>query len=432
MAELTPKGGLKLKDGRIIYLDTELTLADYLELNKDPLFNTSILSGFPSSSGGMGFDGGGGGGSGGPSTPGLNGAQGSQGPAYGPQGVQGAQGGEGFAGRSGWQGSQGPQGTQGQQGAQGFFGFQGNQGNQGFTQVGPQGVQGLGQFGLQGSQGWQGFEGTGVQGPQGAQGPQGWRGWQGPQGFQGNQGNQGRQGSQGSGTQGPQGFQAVVPSAFSNLNPERKITYVHASIANVSPGQAGTAESVSATGTQTTVLDGQDQYVNYSSPNGGWYFAYNNYFVSTLPILLIKMKTGPDAVDITDHLMWHGFMSWTYNNAYVGASGDDNAPSESIVAFRCGKAGIDVNWKAVTNNAVDALIVISDTGVPIVVDTKYNFVIDCRDSASIKFYINGSLVATHTTKIPTLGMGVLSRGWKTNGGSPPRNQRLSLQYMTRY
>lgn len=158
MAELQPDGSVKLKDGRIIWADTPLTLVDFMELNCDPIFNCGV--GIPSrgSSGGGFIASGGGGGSG---------ARGFQGPSGDTGGSQGPQG---------WEGFQGPIGEQGEQGVQGV---QGRQGPQGFQGVGTQGFQGP-----QGFQGWQGVQGA-FGGPQGAQGPQGRQGWQGVLGTQG-------------------------------------------------------------------------------------------------------------------------------------------------------------------------------------------------------------------------------------------------------
>lgn len=420
MVEFTEDGGIKVKPDRVVYLDSKLTLLDYIKLNCDPNFNCGVSAGFPAraSSGVGGFTGGGGAGGsgtnrGGPGPTGTSGIQGPQAPDGSDQGNQGNQGPEGAQGPRGIQGRQGPQGPQGVQGPQGWEGFQGAQGNQGSQGFfGLQGFQGVGEEGLQGFQGAQGSQGN--QGAQGVQGAQGWQGFQ------------------GAGTQGAQGSQAITPSEFSNLNPARKIFFAHASIAGVAPGIAGVADNiVSVTGIQTLELDGIDQYVNYSSGNSGWYANYNCYYATTEPILKIKMKTGPNANDITDQLLWEGFMSWNGGGLYVGATGDSDTPPEHIAAFRCGKAGIDTTWKAVTNDASVAAHTITDTGVLIVIDTKYEFIIDCSDPAAIDFYINDVLVATHTTSLPFLPMGVLSRGWKTNPDTA-RNQAISLWYMTRY
>lgn len=440
MFKFRPDGGIELEDGRIIYLDSKIRLKDFIELNKDPLFNTGILAGFParaSAGGGMGGFGGGGG-TGGAGTPGADGVQGIQGPFGGPQGNQGFQG-MGFQGAQGAQGFQGNGGNQGNQGPQGWEGFQGAQGRQGFQGTGSQGPQGIaGAVGVQGAQGAQGWQGVGSQG---SQGPQGFQGFQGPQGFQGIQGAQGWQGWQGfqglsqTGVQGAQGFQTNIDTQFSNLNEERKVLFTHSSIADEQLGVAGIGGSTSVvkSGTESTVLDGYDNYVNYSSVRNGWSLnttagITNQYFVSTLPIFLIKIKTGPNASDVNDHRMWHGFMSWDGTGLFQYATADSDTPAENIIAFRCAAAGADVNWKAVTDNG-SGTPTVTDTGVAIVADTKYTFIIDCRDAASIKFYINGVLVATNTLKIPTTGFGMLSLGFKT---ASARNTRLSIWYMTRY
>lgn len=424
MVEFLKDGGIRLKNGRILYLETPLTLDDYKELNCDPSFNCGVLAGFPvrasaAAGGGGGFGGGGSAGSGIPGSPGAQGTQGFQGPFGGMQGIQGPQGWEGFQGIQGLQGSQGRMGSQAQMGPQGWAGFQGSQGNQGAQGSGFQGNQGI-----VGTQGAIGFQGR--QGPQGNQGPQG------------AQGNQGFQGRAQVGTQGAQGFQTNIDMQFSILNVERKIVFAHTCIPGVIPGTAGIRPAgldfIVLDGTETAEVDPPDQYVNYAGTRQGWTLATvvgvntNQFFVSTLPIFLIKLKTGENASDVTSHRMWYGFMSWDGSGAFQYATADSDTPAENIIAFRCAAAGADVNWKAVTDNG-SGVPTVTDTGVPIVADTKYEFVIDCRDSAAIAFYINGVLVATNTTKIPTTGFGMLSLGFHP---TLSRNLRLSLWYMTRY
>lgn len=159
MVEIKKDGGVLLKSGKTIYLDTPITLDDYRELNCDPVFNCGVMSSFTRGGGGGGGGGpagGGGGGGGGGGSPGGSGTQGAQGPFGGSQGIQGPQGWEGFQGAQGFQGTgvQGRQGTQGWQGSQGNQGWQGVQGAFG----GPQGNQGA--QGAQGAQGSLGFQGA--------------------------------------------------------------------------------------------------------------------------------------------------------------------------------------------------------------------------------------------------------------------------------
>jgi hypothetical protein len=53
---------------------------------------------------------------------------------------------------------------------------------------------------------------------------------------------------------------------------------------------------------------------------------------------------------------------------------------------------------------------VTTTSVAIATGTPYTLRIDCRDSANVKFYINGTLVATHTNNLPTATQAM---GWGT-------------------
>jgi hypothetical protein len=64
--------------------------------------------------------------------------------------------------------------------------------------------------------------------------------------------------------------------------------------------------------------------------------------------------------------------------------------------------GTDTNWTAVMKDGAAGTLTTQDTGVAYVANTRYVFKIDCTDPTSIKFYINGALVATFTTNIPAL------------------------------
>ncbi len=59
-----------------------------------------------------------------------------------------------------------------------------------------------------------------------------------------------------------------------------------------------------------------------------------------------------------------------------------------------------MNWQAYTYNS--SVGTITDTGVAAVADGSYNtFLTRVNDSTSVQFFINGTLVATHTTNLPT-------------------------------
>lgn len=77
-----------------------------------------------------------------------------------------------------------------------------------------------------------------------------------------------------------------------------------------------------------------------------------------------------------------------------------DAPLLHYAGFRFSTVAGDTNWQCVTDNGSGSPTV-TNSGVAYTVDALYTLRIDVSDPASIKFYINGSLVATHTTTLPT-------------------------------
>jgi hypothetical protein len=99
------------------------------------------------------------------------------------------------------------------------------------------------------------------------------------------------------------------------------------------------------------------------------------------------------AINISDAKIKVGLLSGT-------ADADKAADSNSIVFFYDSAAA---NWKAVTR--LGGVETETDTGVAVGVSTDYRFKIIRRIVADggisdVRFYINESLVATHTTNIP--------------------------------
>ena len=229
----------------------------------------------------------------------------------GPQGVQGIQGIQGPAGSQGPKGETGPQGAKGEKGEKGDPGSQGPAGAQG-----PQGIQGLpGEDGAQGPQGPRGIQGlTGPAGPAGSQGPAGPQGPRGPAGadgssftvlalfptllelqqdhpageagdayavgssaentvyiwdteeaawadigpIQGPQGPEGPQGIQGpkgdTGAQGPEGIQGPQGETGSQGPAGPAGTAATIQVGTVSAGEAGSAPSVTNSGTASAAV----------------------------------------------------------------------------------------------------------------------------------------------------------------------------------
>lgn len=85
----------------------------------------------------------------------------------------------------------------------------------------------------------------------------------------------------------------------------------------------------------------------------------------------------------------------------TGITSDDATISTAHAAvFSYSTAVPDTNWMVRTADATPTTEE-TDTGVAVATNTKYLFRIDARNSASLKFYINGVRVATHATNVPT-------------------------------
>lgn len=98
---------------------------------------------------------------------------------------------------------------------------------------------------------------------------------------------------------------------------------------------------------------------------------------------------------ITDVRAWVCLTSQTI--ATMTAS--DN-PAGDYMGFRFSTVAGDTSWKAITKDA--ATQTITSTGVAPVANTGQTFgVYYDSGAATVYFYINGSLVATHTTHLPT-------------------------------
>lgn len=154
--------------------------------------------------------------------------------------LKGEKGDTGERGPQGEQGIQGPKGDTGEPGPQGPAGADGKDGVSVThewvgTTLSVTSASGTSSADLKGEKGEQGIQG--IQGPKGdtgEQGPQGIQGIQGPKGDTGEQGPQGIQGVQGE--QGPQGDAATIE------------------VGTVTTGTAGTAASVTNTGTENAAI----------------------------------------------------------------------------------------------------------------------------------------------------------------------------------
>lgn len=109
-----------------------------------------------------------------------------------------------------------------------------------------------------------------------------------------------------------------------------------------------------------------------------------------LPDLLLRIKTDASLADVR---LWAGLVA----NA-LDASSD--ASGIAVAAFRY-DTGVDGTafWRTVTNDGTTTGNVTTTTA-GIAVSTLYLLRIKVVSTTSIEFYVNGTLVATHTTDLP--------------------------------
>lgn len=125
-----------------------------------------------------------------------------------------------------------------------------------------------------------------------------------------------------------------------------------------------------------------------------------------LPVMSDKIET----VGIATVRHWHGLFDGS-------PFGSDNPTGLNLAGFRFSTAASDSNWIACTKDGTT--LNTTDTGVAVAANTYYRFIIEMV-SGAINFYINGTLVATHTTNLPTSTTPLnFYSGAEYLGGFPP-------------
>lgn len=116
----------------------------------------------------------------------------------------------------------------------------------------------------------------------------------------------------------------------------------------------------------------------------------NSAFLMTQfkPYLRMKLKTNSV---LTNSRIWVGMFSTN-----PGTSDD---PAAHLAAFRFSSTASDVNWRCCTKDGVT--LNNTDSGVAVQGDTIYILEIEVLANGNIQFSINGSIVQTLTTNLPT-------------------------------
>lgn len=152
-------------------------------------------------------------------------------------------------------------------------------------------------------------------------------------------------------------------------------------------------------GTASQVIDTAGRWNNYASAASTNSDAGINGTAAGVardfaPFGVFVMKTGPV---ITVQRTWVGFMGGT------PVTSDDPSSTRNM-AFRFSTAAGDATWKCYTSDGSTSTV--TNSGITVVADTKYILAIDATNPANVKFYINGALVATNTTTLPTSSTGM--------------------------
>lgn len=105
--------------------------------------------------------------------------------------------------------------------------------------------------------------------------------------------------------------------------------------------------------------------------------------------MVMRMKTYSD---ISSTRAWFGFTD-------TSPLSTDDPASAHLAAFRYSTVAGDSNWMACVKDG--STLNAQSTGVAVAIDTMYLFRVE-TDASEIRFYINGTLVYTHTSNLPGL------------------------------
>lgn len=189
-------------------------------------------------------------------------------------------------------------------------------------------------------------------------------------------------------------------------------------VALIAPGTNGTASAFQ---------DTTGHYINYlsattlSSPAGWTSFGTDTTQRQLLPDVTWVVKTGAGATDIANVILW------AYLVDVSGTVTANSVPNQIGFRFRPENVG-EVNWQCISTNGAGTLTT-TNSGVVVTANTKYIFRLRFSDINTLEYYINGTLVATHTSagsNLPatTVGLGHESYAINRTAGTA-RNWRIN-------
>jgi hypothetical protein len=166
-------------------------------------------------------------------------------------------------------------------------------------------------------------------------------------------------------------------------------------------GNSGT--SINPVGTRSAIRDSTGSYVQTNSsvahplPHSTAIIDFAGVAQPPKWVATFVFKMGAAADFNSTTRTYIGLASADIDSVYTG---------KDAALFRYEPlSGVDgtVFWRCVTNDG-GATPTVTTTAVAVSADTRYEFRIDATDPTSIKFWIDGALVATHTTDLPTASL----------------------------
>jgi hypothetical protein len=191
-------------------------------------------------------------------------------------------------------------------------------------------------------------------------------------------------------------FVSVTPV----VNKINRTMFIYSNAGAATASNVGFPAAPTLTATATNADDNTAPFVNQATSatignSSGVISAAFNYFrINYSPKFSALIRT--DASAITTSGIWLGMFSSNPDNSA--------APNIHAAAFRYySSVDADPFWRAVTIAGTGASATISTTTIPVAIDTAYEMNIDCKSGVDCSFFINGTLVAKHTTNLPESG-----------------------------
>lgn len=186
---------------------------------------------------------------------------------------------------------------------------------------------------------------------------------------------------------------AYVDSAVSGVVPSanRHVAVLQPQVQSGSVYAYGGPPAGLGTSGSSTTISGLTM-APYTTGSSSGNDAFQAYSTTVTSLSLNPICSCPAALStISNTRSWIGFDN-------LSDPGGTDTPT-NVVKFRYSTNAGDADWMAYVDNGGTHTIV--DTGVAPVANAANTFKIDCTNPASLKFYIDGMLVATITTNIPS-------------------------------